>query len=379
MKNIFHMPGLVLIYFAKTILNKALFLDFIHVYSLFAIAVAQPIFDILSQNGEFFVAHKSGTEEIVWFAIILSIFLPLPFVIVGIITKLINPMLYKFIYTGIICLLAMLFSIQIIKYFDVLPGEVQIILGVFTGIVSTWLYTGKKLARQFISMLSPVIVIFPVFFLVFTDISEIVFQGEIPLQISATENNNGERKYVPVVLIVMDSLNSANLMDKSRNVDPILFPNIAEFSKKAHWFRNASTVADATGYAVPAILTGLYPRLKKFPIYKHYPNTLFTLLAESRSIYSRERIQMCHPKLCKDEYEENKNLKTVFTFIGADIAAIYFNIITPSKYSEYVPDLDRGWNDFSDEYINAFAVLSNYLFFEETNQLEGNIKKITTK
>ena len=70
---------------------------------------------------------------------------------------------------------------------------------------------------------------------------------------------NLELRDVPVVMIVLDELPIATLMDETGEIDQELFPNFARIRRDSTWFRNTTTPALFTKEAVPAILTGLYP------------------------------------------------------------------------------------------------------------------------
>ena len=67
---------------------------------------------------------------------------------------------------------------------------------------------------------------------------------------------------VPVVMIILDELPIATLMDETGEIDEELFPNFARIQRDSTWFRNTTTPALFTREAVPAILTGLYPTNK---------------------------------------------------------------------------------------------------------------------
>jgi hypothetical protein len=43
---------------------------------LWAIAVAQPLFDLLGANPEFFIAHRAGTADVVLLTLALAVLLP---------------------------------------------------------------------------------------------------------------------------------------------------------------------------------------------------------------------------------------------------------------------------------------------------------------
>src|SRR5687767_6875714 len=65
---------------------------------------------------------------------------------------------------------------------------------------------------------------------------------------------------VPVVVVFFDEFPIATLMNGSKQIDSDLFPNFARIQKDSTWFRNATTPATFTSEALPALLTGLYPR-----------------------------------------------------------------------------------------------------------------------
>jgi len=47
-----------------------------HVAALWAIAVAQPLFDLLGNNPEFFVAHRAGAADVLAVTLTLALLLP---------------------------------------------------------------------------------------------------------------------------------------------------------------------------------------------------------------------------------------------------------------------------------------------------------------
>ena len=62
-----------------------------------------------------------------------------------------------------------------------------------------------------------------------------------------------------VVLLVMDEFPGDSLLDRSRRIDPVRYPNFAALAADATWFRNAYSVYDSTTKAVPLILDGVAP------------------------------------------------------------------------------------------------------------------------
>ncbi|MCA9064372.1 MAG: sulfatase-like hydrolase/transferase [Planctomycetaceae bacterium] len=91
---------------------------------------------------------------------------------------------------------------------------------------------------------------------------------------------------VPVILIVFDGFPGMLLCKDDCEIDGDLFPAFQRLAQQSTWYRNASTVHYRTDNAVPAILTGLYPDIRKFPVAADHPHNLFQIL------YDSEQFQM---------------------------------------------------------------------------------------
>ena len=61
------------------------------------------------------------------------------------------------------------------------------------------------------------------------------------------------------------------------------FPNLARFAEDATWYRNYTTTATHTEFAVPSILTGQPPKDEE-PLYTSYPDNLFSLLEPTHEL-----------------------------------------------------------------------------------------------
>ena len=84
----------------------------------------------------------------------------------------------------------------------------------------------------------------------------------------------------PIVFVVFDGLSLASLLDSSGAVDAARYPSFARLARTSTWYRDTTTVADVTQLAIPAILTGRYPRpSRQVPTAADHPHSLFTLLA----------------------------------------------------------------------------------------------------
>jgi len=104
-----------------------------------------------------------------------------------------------------------------------------------------------------------------------------------------TTNGQGARAPAPIVMIIFDQLPLSSLMDSSGNIDAARFPAFAELASRATWYRNATSVAENSAWAIPTILTGTYPNAeRRIANWRGYPDNLFALLESSYRLIVQE-------------------------------------------------------------------------------------------
>ena len=102
----------------------------------------------------------------------------------------------------------------------------------------------------------------------------------------------------PVVMIVLDALPTAHLLDGTGRVDAGLYPNLAGLVDDSTWYRNHSTTSAWTWQAVPSMLTGNMWQ-GGLPDVDNNPRNLFTLFAGSHDITAAEQItRLCPTEVC---------------------------------------------------------------------------------
>jgi Sulfatase len=316
-------------------------IDVLHIFVLFSFAFAQPIFDLLGNNPEFFVVRRSSPTNIVLLVITLAVGAPAMAALIEWLASLIRETFRKGVHGLFVATLTALIALPILKRAGHLPDAAiiggAILLGVGLGVACL----RSPLARLFLTALSPGIVIFPALFLFHSQVRKIVFP-----KAEVARTNTSFRATAPVVVIVFDEFSSVALMDENRQVDPILYPNFASFSKESTWFRNATTVSPATERAVTAILTGLRPELKRLPMAADYPHNLYTLLGGAYRMKVVEPItSLCPGDLCGDigpPLPMTASLKALFM----DLSAIYLHVILPPHLATRLPVVTQSWDDF---------------------------------
>jgi hypothetical protein len=144
---------------------------------------------------------------------------------------------------------------------------------------------------------------------------------------------DGMAEPVPVVLVILDELPTASLLDGTGAIDATTFPGFARLADAGTWYRNTTTVAPNTTLAVPAILTGdLPPAGEPAPVAGEYPDNLFTLFADSHDATSFEQItRMCPGSLC-----------TTSPPVARSTSFRAILDLTPSTYRSILTDTEAG-------------------------------------
>ncbi len=143
-------------------------------------------------------------------------------------------------------------------------------------------------------MLSPVTLLFLALFLLFSPVSDLVLPEDESA--AAATAIGGD---TPVVMVIFDEMSNPFLLDRAGDIDKSRFPHLARLADRSTWYRNATTVADVTTQAVPAILTGKRSAPGSLPTFSDHPDNLFTLLGTSYDLDVRESVsRMCPEDLC---------------------------------------------------------------------------------
>ena len=129
------------------------------------------------------------------------------------------------------------------------------------GAVAAVCYARYRPVRMWFTWLTPVAVVFPVLFVAFSPVTALVLPAERALGPERVPIGNP----APIVFVVLDELPTTSLMDGEERIDAERYPNFAALARDATWYRRATTVAETTYDALPAILTGRDPQPEKLP------------------------------------------------------------------------------------------------------------------
>ena len=145
-----------------------------------------------------------------------------------------------------------------------------------------------------------------------------------------------------VVMITFDEWPTSSFVGADGKVDRALFPNIAAFADGATWYRNSTSVTSLTWHAVPAVLTGKYPKDGQIPEASSHPQNLFTFLGGSYHLNVSESVtRLCPPSLCSARQATTTGPPGV-TGLVDDAARTYRKMVSPRGATS---DVTRGFEE----------------------------------
>lgn len=308
---------------------------------LCAFAFAQPLFDLLGRNPEFFAVRGAPSGDIVVFAVGLVLLPPLLLIGVEALAGLAGPRVRDGVHAVLVALIGALIAIQVVKRIGALPAALDLVLALAAGLALAWelVLRGGRLARTFVTVLSPAPLLFLALFLLGSGVTQLVLPEQA--KVATASGPAG----APVVMVVFDELPVTALLDRDGRIDRVRYPNFATLAARSTWYSHATTVFDSTTHAVPAILDGRRPHKGSLPTLTKHPNNLFTLLGRSyRLNVSEEATHLCPPKLCPNALQPGLGRR--LRSLGYDSGVVYAHLVLPSALEESLPSISEGWGDF---------------------------------
>jgi Sulfatase len=315
-------------------------LAFGHLAVLATFALAQPLFDLLSDNPEFFAARGSTSGDIILFAVLLVLVPPAVLLLVEVLAGLASEQARAVLHLVFMGLLAALVFVQALKEPIGSPDALLIGVAVALGAGAAVLYARAEPVRSFLSVLTPVPLVFLILFLFISPVSKITLADEAGAQ------TIGGIARVPVVMIVFDEFPTTSLMGADNRIDAERYPGFAELGKDATWFRGAHSIYDSTSKAVPAVMDGNYPEKGTLPTSSEHPNSIFALLGKShRMNVSEEATSVCPSDLCEDARQEEPVVDRLGSITG-DLGLVYAHVVAPPGLESDLPSVSDTWGDF---------------------------------
>lgn len=304
---------------------------------LSAFACAQPLFDLLGHQATFFVAHRTSAPGILVFAAVLLLGPPLVLLGAVRLLSLVSERLGLAWHRTSLGLLAGLTVAPPLA--RALPlewiGWVLVVAGLTALTVVTHARWSRLRSAASWALVAPAG--FAVMFLLGSPVRDLVFP---PASGGARAI---ARARVPVVLLVFDELPLAALLRPDGSLDEARFPNFARLARQSTWYPNATTNADGTVNALPAILTGRWLRSEQLPTAQAHPNNLLTYFGRSYPMHASEFVTA----LCAEDVCGATQASFGLAGLLKDTAVVYLHATLPTRLAAaYLPSIGSRWAGF---------------------------------
>lgn len=286
----------------------------LHLFGLWAVAVAQPLLDLLGRNPTFFIAHRADPLEVIALAGVLVLAVPVALAgAIWLAGRLAGRVVQAMAQAGAVGILVTAVGMLAAKDAGAQAWTVAVPVAAASGLAAGWAYFRTSAAKTFASVLGVAALVVPALFFAQPGVRRLLSAPPPPGTGEVVARPGAPRPSSAVLLVVMDETPLLSLLDGEGLIDGTLYPNLAQLAHDGVWFRNATAVSDDTRWAVPAILSGRYPNPSLMPTQADYPHTLFTQLAATHRLEVVETItRLCRFAACNEPE----------TPVGARIAAL---------------------------------------------------------
>lgn len=315
-----------------------------HLAALWAIALLQPLFDLLGRSPEFFAAHHAGRAEILILVAVLAVAVPLLLAALVWLAGLAGRRARSIVLGTIVALLAGAIAMQAARQAGLDTAKTVLPIAAIAGIGTAIAYHAFSTVRTFLSILSVAALVVPAWFLARPQVWRLWAPHASAEVRGEAAGPGAEGSDTPIVLVVLDETPLVSLLDADQKIDPVLYPHLAALARDGVWFRNTTTVSDYTRWALPAILSGQQPRPEAAPDARDYRRTLFTMLARDYRFESVEAVtRLCPDRLCGPAIAP---LTARLGMIGSDLKILTLHLLLPSDMKQGLPKLTDDWANF---------------------------------
>lgn len=267
---------------------------------LCALAFTAPVLAAWGDSPESLISLGAGRLDIVVFAVAVAVGPPVVAGALGALSGLAGPRVRHVTHLVLVGVAVGLAGWRLAVDHTAWSVPFLIATGVATGAVVVFVRWRSGLARSFLRFAGVAPLAFLLQFLVASHSSVLVIGGDVGVEPEAAAATAAlAEEGPPIVMVVLDALPTAALLDGTGHIDAELYPNLAELATDATWYRNHTTVSPATLDSVPAMLSGRLPDRKGGPTAIDHPRNLFTLLGESYDMSVHEQVTfLCPASLC---------------------------------------------------------------------------------
>lgn len=316
----------------------------LHICVLSAFAFSEPIFAALSQQFVYLHDLGAGWLEVAFILLVLTVLLPMAWVLID---RLVMAVSKRYLrghgQNLVLATLLLLLWLSILRPFMKIPflelkaavWIASILVASAGAVLSVQLYLRSIWVRRWVTLMTIGLICFPLQF--------VIQYGSI--REPEVEASNVIEHPVPVVMIVFDEFSGTTLMNRDLQVDEQNFPQFARLAKISNWYRQASTVHVRTDVAIPAMLSGQFPSVKRPALASEFPGNLFQLIHGSRAFdmtVFEPVTRLCPDSLRRRPYIPRPTSEKFASLIWT-MSAVYSRLILPKDTPIEFPPISRLW------------------------------------
>jgi hypothetical protein len=346
--------------------------------ALATISIAQPLLQLYGENVAVFAAAGFEGAIVVWFAIITLLVPPLVLLSIEIIATMFFPHVRTRIHTVLVWLSLWLVASVVLRSVSLGPWVIDSLLTACIAVGLTYLYQRQLTMRSWLTMMSPLALVVAVVFAL--SANSVIWPPAVTVvEVSAKKIDPADSllriapKDVSVLWIVLDEAPLWPLLRTDGTINKNRFPGFAALAESSTWYRNVVATSQTTTDAVPAMLTGKWPKSGVGPVLANHPNNLFTLMNGHLAMDAHEvATAICPKKVCRTvsvtggenisnpsgtpdtgvttttvaPTTEDSNQRISMASFFRDALVVVGHKVLPAGLRDALPPIDEGWGGF---------------------------------
>jgi len=266
-------------------------------FCLTGLAITEPVLTIFGSSPELFYFYKVEKGPLlIFYALTVAVFPAILILLILVFTSLWSKNLSGLFYKIALAVLSGLWAIQLFKWTIGIEGaEILAVTGIIFGVFFLFIYSKYPLVNTGLKIASVLPFVTVGVFLFSSKTGNLLQKSE-----TAVSSSNTDADLSSVLFILLDEFPTMTILNEEGNLDEVRYPNLAQFSKQASWYRHHTILAGQTLHSVPSILTGQIP-VSLTPSMDNFPENLFTLLAPTHDLVSFEAVtRLCGLPKCSE-------------------------------------------------------------------------------
>jgi hypothetical protein len=274
----------------------------LHLGALWAFAIGEPLLFAINESGFFLIPRSAAPIDVVLIGLLVLFVAPALLLGLEQLVGLASERLRDGLHLAIVALLLAVLVVQVLGSIGIKEPEASVLLSLLAAGGGTVAYARTTFLPATLSVLSPAPVLFLIIYLFLAPSAGLWLPRSEPDAAEATASSDP-----PIVFIVLDEFPTASLLDAKGKIDESRYPNFFRLAGRSTWYENATTVADQTERAVPAIASGQRKDGdgRGMPVARAEPESIFTLLGGEYDIDAIETVtQLCPRSICEREIRD---------------------------------------------------------------------------